>query len=58
MYALQKWGPLHGSLFTGPATITEAGAIEAIPPVDAVVVPDTVPEHFGKHNPYQQGTKT
>jgi uracil-xanthine permease len=67
MYALQKYGPLHGTLFAAPATITEAGAMTVGKSadrtadtvlVDGVVVPDTVPEHFGKHNPYQQGSKT
>ena len=61
MHLLQKYGPLKGSLFA-PATVTEAGAIDAPPPAEAavngVVVPDTVPEHFGRHNPYKHDSKT
>ena len=62
MYALQKYGPLQGTLF--PVTPTEAAEIETttqFPPTEVkhedVVVPDHVPEHFAKDNPYRPGHK-
>jgi uracil-xanthine permease len=65
MNTVQKYGPLKGAL--SAAEITEAADIDTtstllVPETKVetpdVVVPDTIPEHFQKHNPYRPETKT
>jgi uracil-xanthine permease len=57
MNLIQKYGPLKGSLSVAPAVAADTPQTETfkVPATEVpdVVVPDTVPEHFAKHNPYR-----
>lgn len=65
MRAIQKYGPLQDSLFAAQVGVadsastlegpTEFPQTEVKPDIE---VPDHVPEHFAKHNPYKPQSKT
>ena len=65
MNLVQKYGPLKGSLFATQVGVADsASTLEGpteFPKTDVqpdITVPDHVPEHFAKHNPYRQEKKT
>jgi uracil-xanthine permease len=65
MKLVQKYGPLQDSLFATQVGVADsASTLEApteFPKTEVqpdIVVPDTVPEHFAKHNPYRQEKQT
>lgn len=65
MKLVQKYGPLQNSLFATQVGVADsASTLEApteFPETEVkpdIVVPDTVPEHFAKHNPYRQPKQT